>query len=349
VELRAQATITRWETDEAGHVLAAVQSSPQTGRELVLPRGKLIYLVDDATTDNPEGSGWWRDLHDTGKRLQRYLDLEGAGFDRDLRGIPVGRAPIAELYENDALSDETRERLIKPIADFVSMTAKANDTGIVLDSGTYQGTSADGTSVSTTPKWDVKLLQAAAGAFADVHAAIERDVFQLALVLGVEALLLGSTRSGSRALGDDKSKNLYLTVNGTLGDLAESYDRDFVTPLMLLNGVDRALWPSLRAEDVAYRDVTDVTGALRDLAVAGAPVALDDPAINDVRDLLGISRVPPEIVERERDAMAGVGLDGDGDPAADDGTGRTPGPGQRAGARMGDAAQGAGRTNGGTT
>jgi hypothetical protein len=93
VEARPQWTIWRWEVDERGTVIGAWQRDPLTGRELGLPRGKLIYVVDDTLTDTPEGMGLLRHLYEPSERLKEYMQMEAYGFMRDLRGIPIGRAP----------------------------------------------------------------------------------------------------------------------------------------------------------------------------------------------------------------------------------------------------------------
>ena len=95
---RAQSTIERWSTDETGVVVGIVQRSPQTHQEIYLPREKVMYIVDDSLSDSPEGLGLFRHLVSPAKRLARYEDLEGFGFETDLRGIPIGtRAPLSEL------------------------------------------------------------------------------------------------------------------------------------------------------------------------------------------------------------------------------------------------------------
>src|SRR5690606_18061192 len=64
-------TITRWEIDEAtGEIRGVYQTNPQTGREIFLPRGKVIYLVDDSLTDHPEGLGLFRNLVEPATRLR---------------------------------------------------------------------------------------------------------------------------------------------------------------------------------------------------------------------------------------------------------------------------------------
>src|SRR5690606_25420999 len=97
VEVRPCHTIARWDVEPTGSVLGVMQRSPQTGEELWIPRKKFVYLLDDTLTDSPEGMGVLRQLVDPAERLQRYLKLEGQGYERDLRGIPVGLAPIAEI------------------------------------------------------------------------------------------------------------------------------------------------------------------------------------------------------------------------------------------------------------
>lgn len=100
IESRPQWTIWRWEVDERGQVIGAWQRDPLTGRELGLPRNKIMYLVDDTLTDSPEGLGLLRHCVEPAERLKEYLRQEGYGFLRDLRGVPVGRVPMEELDEN---------------------------------------------------------------------------------------------------------------------------------------------------------------------------------------------------------------------------------------------------------
>ena len=60
---------------------------------------------------------------------------------------------------------------------------------------------------------------------------------------------------------------------------------------MKLNGWDEELRPKLKPSKIQHRTVEEITAALRDLAAAGAVLAPDDPAINEIRRLLGLSEV----------------------------------------------------------
>lgn len=297
VEPRPAHTITKWDTDKNGGVLGVVQTSPQTGQEIYLPRKKMVYLVDDALTDNPEGMGWFRHLADPAQRLRRYLKLETMGFERDLAGIPIGRAPIVrinQLVADGKLKREQADQMIKSLEQFVSLKAKEPSTGLVLDSEPFRARGADGAeTISSVMQWGLELLTGNPSSVEALGHALERLMYDMAMIIGTESMLIGKGGQGSRALSEDKSKNLYLTANAALGDMTEAYDRDIVTTLWMMNGFDEELRPKLKAEDVAFKDAEAVAKSLADMANAGAILHPNDPAINDLRDLMGISHALP--------------------------------------------------------
>lgn len=301
IEVRPQHTIERWDVDESGGILGVWQRHPMSSQELYLPRSKIIYLVDDSLTDSPEGFGLLRHLVEPTDRLSAYYDIEGTGFERDFRGIPIGRAPLEAIEESVTDGRLTRQQgdtLIAGLTNFVTMRAKGQHTGLLLDSSTYESQSDTSTGISNVPRWDLKLLTGSSQGIEHVGAAIERTNREIARILGVENLLVGDV-SGSRALSEDKSRNLYLTINSALGDIAEGFELDFVNAVWLLNGLDQRLKPTLKVEEVAFKSAEEITSSLKDMAAAGAVLDPNDPAIDDVRDVLGISRsvpVDPELL-----------------------------------------------------
>src|SRR5205085_11707582 len=119
--------------------------------------------------------------------------------------------------------------------------------------------------------------------------AIRRIEFEMALIMGTSSMLTGREGQGSRALSEDQSRNLYLMVNATLDDMVESFGRDLVDPIWAMNGLSDDLKPKLKHEDASFKDVAGIAKMLADMAQAGAILAPDDPAINDLRNLAGIS------------------------------------------------------------
>lgn len=294
VAVRPPHTISRWHQDEFGQVLGVWQTNPNTAQEIYLPRGKIVYLVDDLFSDSPEGLGLFRQLVEPATRLERYLALEGIGYERDLRGTPIGRAPlseIAKLLQDGVITEVEAKRLTKQMEDFISLQVRSVDTGMMLDSAPYRAESDTGETVSSVLQWGVELLQGQATSVEHLGAAVERLNREMARIIATEGLLVGSD-SGSRALSEDKSRNLYLRVNSTTGDIAECFEKDLIDPIWALNGLPNNLKPTLRVADVSFRSVEQVSAALRDMATAGATLRPDDPVIDDVRDLLGVSRQP---------------------------------------------------------
>lgn len=305
IESRPQHTIERWEVDGNGAVTGVYQRNPQTSELLGLPRGKIVYLVEDTLTDSPEGLGIFRHLLDPYERLRSYLKLESRGFERDLRGTPIGRAPLSLLekaVQEQRLSPDERDRLLADMDAFIRMQVKSEDTGMLLDSQPYESMAADGAKVASAMQWGMELLTGSAAGLMELNTAIDRIQREMARIIGTEHLMMGDT-GGNRALAVDKSRNLYLIANSVLGYIRSVLNRDTIDPLWTLNGWDEDLKPTLEVEDVAFKDVSQVTAALRDMATAGAVLAPDDPAINDVRDLLGIERADLEKAAEAAEAL----------------------------------------------
>jgi hypothetical protein len=294
IEPRPQPTIERWDTDETGKVIGVVQRSAQTQKEIYIPRGKIVYVVDDSLSDSPEGLGLFRHITPHAKRLMRYEQLEGIGYETDLRGIPVLRAPLAflqKLVDEKKISAAKRDQIIAPLREFIQNHVRGPETGMLLDSVVYRTTDEKGTP-SSVQQFMVELLKGDAAGLKEIADAIRRLISSIAQILGVEHLLLGQTGDrGSFALARDKTQNFFLIVDSVLRELAESFEKDVVLRVFELNGWNVDLLPTLKPEPIKFRDLEQLATVLRDLAQAGAPLLPDDPAINEIRDLLGLPRI----------------------------------------------------------
>lgn len=303
IENRPQRTISKWLRDPGGTVLGVKQRVPG-GQEVEMPRVKLVYAVDDTLTDSPEGIGLMRHIAKTAMRLQEFLDIEEVGFSTDLRGIPIGRAPLGELQAEieehaegskaRAQAESRRARMLQPLRNFINRHVRNKTTGVLLPSDTFHGVTVDKTTQpSSVAKWMLEILNGDATSFADVAAAINRMNKEIARVLGCEHLMLGDDGSGSLALAKSKIGTFYMLVTSTLLDLIEVYDRDIVAPMAELNGWEEHLIPQMGVNEISDTDIEQIVDALTKLAQAGAPVMPDDPAVGELYDRLGLTR-PPE-------------------------------------------------------
>jgi hypothetical protein len=299
VENRPQVSIERWDVDPSGTVQGVTQRLARGG-EIYLPRNKIIHLVDDALNDSPEGLGVLRHAVRIAQRLDAYEQLEELAFETDLRGIPIGRAPLKSLRELEAagkINKAESNRLMQPLRNFINNHIRNRELGIMLDSETYV-TQDEKNAPSQVKAWDLELLQGSATGQDAVAIAINRLNYELARVLGTEHLLLGSDGTGSLALGNVKAEDFYMQVQSCLSEMTEAYTRDFIGPLGLLNGWDQKLLPKFKVDSVQPKDAARIAITLKDMATAGAVLGPDDPAIMEMRDLLGLARPSQESIDR---------------------------------------------------
>lgn len=326
VASRPQYTIEQWDLDEAGYVQGVLQRSPMLAKTAYLPRGKIVYIKDDALNDSPEGLGLLRHVIPHAKRLETYEKLENIGFRVDLRGVPIAMVPLQDLDEavkDEAISAEDRDKLIATFQNFLEQHEKSPDRGLIIDSAVYQATD-DAETPTGQRKWGIDLLKGSNQGQKEIAAAIERKTREIARILGTEHLLLGSDAKGSYALAENKTQSFGLIVDSALKAIAEAFDKDLIDTLWKLNGFDDAVKPWFKTESIQYRDVADITGMLRDLAQAGVPLSRADEAVAEVFDLLGLTS-PKEEDESGMDDLDSSLL-GDGgeedetdDPADDKG------------------------------
>lgn len=305
VDVRPQKTIERWETGEHGELNGVYQLVPNTGKEVFLPRHRLVYCVDDTLTDSPEGMGLLRHVVRSSRQLERLEQLEGIGFDGDLRGVPLARGPFAALRKkvrDKEMTEGDRFMLEKPLRDFMRNHIRNVRTGMLLDSSVY--TSADDAQQpSGTPVWDLEILKGSSTSLEELDVAITRKCRDIARVLGAEQLMLGDGRTGSFALSKDKTANLYLAVDGTLMELADVAASDLLLPMWLVNGWPIEAMPIISNEALRVQDIGELAAALRDMASAGAVLSPDDPVVQEMMALMGlpvkdardsVDNVPPQ-------------------------------------------------------
>ncbi len=353
IQPRPQKTIERWDIDNVtGLVRGVFQRNPNNGRELYVPREKMLYITDDSLSDSPEGLGLFRHAIRGAAAVMRFEDLEMWGFETDLQGIPIGRVPYAALEKAVADGAMTRAEMqiaVATIEGFIANHIKGPKTGLALDSQTYE-TSDERAAPSAQRLWDLELLQSGGTSHAAINDAIKRKTFELARLFGVEHLLIGSDGGGSLALHTSSTKRLHAMVNAALDEVRDAEQNDVVKLLARVNSVPEALTPKLKFEKVAYRSIEEVTAALANMATAGAPLMPTDPAVGEVRDMIGLSR-PEEsdVTMAGIERLVGLGLPMEDKPDLEDDAGNGGGGGQNGQGRRQGGGKPSSRGNGGSS
>ncbi len=292
IEPRRNETIERWDIDDDGKLIGVEQVGPITGESFYIPRKKLVYFVDDALTDQPDGLGLLRHCFREADRLEQFEILESIAFDRDARGILVGRGPFAALQQavaDDKITEAQATASIKALEDIVKMQRKLPNTGLTLDSATYESRSETGIAVTGNRQWDIEILQGQQPGLVELAAAIKAAKLDIARVLGTEFMMLGSDGTGSLALSKTKTNSFLKSVNSTNVDIVERSNKDLLDVAWKMNGLDEKTKPKWTVSDIQEKDIEQVAAVLRDMASAGAVLAPDDDIIDEIRQDMGYS------------------------------------------------------------
>ena len=311
---RPQNTIAQWDTEADGNVIGCVQKNPNNFEFTYLPRAKTIYVVDDALSDTPEGLGILRQLTQPAETLAELQRLETYGYEMDLQGVPIIRAPLEAIQANvnsNKITPEQGAAATASLVTFLTDHARRPDSGLMIDSAVYTGTGEQQTPTANR-QWDIETMTSgSADSAVAVATAIERLNREMARTMGVEELMLGSDSAGSFAMSKQKSDNFALMVDSSLNEIRWAMQNDVVTTLFRINGWDQKLMPTFRTEQIAYQDITEMAATLQSMAAAGAILSPDDPAINEIRQMLGLSP------QKEIDLNALVSLMASNDPNDD--------------------------------
>lgn len=296
IEARPQHTIEQWDVDEYGHLVGVVQRNPTTQADQYLPRSKIVYMLDDTLTDSPDGIGLLRHCMTLVKALQKYEQIEGQGYETDLRGVPLIRAPIGALdkmVQDSRITVAERNAILAPGRSFAESHIKGSSTGLFMDSTPYSSV-GESSAPSSMRQWDVELLNGGGSSHEAIGKAIDGRLLRIARILGVEGMMVGGSDSGSLALAKSKEDKISREVDSINREIADTFDHDIVDTMWKLNGWPVEMKPMLVPDPVNPRDVSEVVQSLSELARAGSPMMPDDPAVNVIRSRLGLPDVSVE-------------------------------------------------------
>lgn len=319
-EDRPQVTVEQWYLEpQSGHVLGFVQRDPQDGQTYLLERSRCVYLADKSVSNSPEGCGMLRHVVETVRQLNRLNQLEGWAYETDLRGVPIGRAPIGvldEMVRRKLITEADKAMKIKGLQDFIQNHVRNPQLGILLDSGVYRDEGPT-KSPAVTQMWGLELAKGNGYGLAEIDVAINRKQREIARAIGWEHLMLGGDGKGSNAQHQDKTATVREVMNATLSIMAWQLDQDVIGPIFDLNGWDKTQRPTFVPDALQLRSVQEIVDALEGMARSGAVILPNDPVVNQVRDMLRLAQQPKIAPE-----LAGVLVRGGKDPSSGENDGK---------------------------
>lgn len=268
-------TIEEWHRRDPQRPFDRVTQRISGGRSYNIDLAGCLYIVNDALTDAPDGMGVLALVADRLRKIDLYESREGTEIFSSMGGTPIARVPMAEIEEGSRTAPEAdraawRARMLGPIEGIVRDRVKRPELlqYAVMDSATFE--SSDG-SPSGIKKWDIEIVKGDLQGLTDIRGIIASMHLDVARVLGVEWVFMGSD-GGAFAMHADKTNMFAATLQGDLNAIASSADDQLVRPLMLANGLDPDLAaPILMPGRITGSDVEKAARTLGLIQTAGLP------------------------------------------------------------------------------
>jgi hypothetical protein len=302
---RAQATIVRWDIDDAsGRILGAWQQ-PYTGVQLYIPMEKMVLFRTSDAMNNPEGRSILRNAYRPWYFKRRIEEIEAVGVERDMAGLPLARIPVEYM---DADADPAEKAVFAAYQALVKGVRRDTNEGLVLPSET----DAQG-----KYRFDFTLLSTGGSARTDTTKVLERYDRQIAMSALADFIFLGQSAVGSFALSSDKTALFGQALGAFLKMTVAELNRTVLPALWAVNGMDQTTMPKFHVEDVERPDLTMLAGFITSLAGAGAPMFPDRELENKLREMANLPQAPEEGSEDfnlRGGGMPGMTLGPDGKP-----------------------------------
>lgn len=261
-----------------------------------IPGEKLIYLTFDDEPGQWDGVSILRPAWFPWRLKRELMISAGIGWDRFSMGVPVVYHPDTEQGEQKAAeigrSVRTHQRA------YVRLPVP-------------QGGSKDDS------EWGLEILNAASS-LADPTSLIRLCAEQIFEAGMLQFARQGMGQTGARASAETQAEPYYIAVTALARELARERRRQELRAFVKVNFGEPAAdrWtPKLTVSRIQPRNVQVMSDAINLLSTAGFSFT-DRDTQDDVRDLLGLTRLPNDLeqahgISRDqvRGALAAVGVD----------------------------------------
>lgn len=317
---RSQDTIEKFIFDSTGNEIIGVKQNLSMiqnhyGRfddakqtEIVIPRSKFIHTRIGRHRGDPFGKSPLSQVYFAYKYLITVEDLEATALAKDLVGVPVLKIPANYLAAD---ADPAKKQIADYFRNMIRNLQQGSQSGILLPS--------DASEETKLPLFDFELVAANGKKLVDTSQLKQYYMNQILTTLLADVLLLGTSSTGSYALGNLKNNMIGAMVSYLVNNILEEVNRDLVKQLYELNGFDTARMCRVDADNVREEDLESLSKALQRAASTGL-IEVDRAVLNKVREMIGVDTLPADL-EPQLEIMSGnTSRSGDGMATAGEGT-----------------------------
>jgi hypothetical protein len=261
-------TILRWEADIGGGIQGIVQAITDINsnyREIPIPIEKLIRLTWREDYGNPEGRALLRPAYKHWYFKDFLYKTVNIAIDRFGVGTPLGRLPVG-------WTEEDKQALLQIVNDYKS----SESAGFVLP-----------------PGYELTLLESQLR-LQGIQAYLEHQDVMISRSVLAQFVNLGTTASGSRALGEAQSRFFVMILDAIADWFAERINRYAIPQWMGYNYPGLKVHPQLT--HTGMDTVLDPAGIANGLAQLTTSHLLtpDDDVENTVRGWFGLPELPED-------------------------------------------------------
>ncbi len=290
LKLRSQTTLDKWELSENKKTTIGMwqlSTIDGEGQSVLIPFTKAVLVRPYNKNDSPEGRSILRGSYESWFYLKNTRYQEGIAIERELNGLPVMEVPQALIIQANN-GDETAQAALQSYQQLVRDVKFNEQGGAILPSDTFIDVDGNPTGYK---KYNFSLLTSGGTRNIDTDKVITRFQTDILRTIALQFLYMSS---GSRARSENESDFFLTAINGWNESIAETFNKQLITKIGIMNAFPQELLPTLQPTDVRPIDVTQVTTSLKDLAAAGAPLFPNIDLLNQVLLQLGLSEVKEE-------------------------------------------------------
>lgn len=255
---RLASTLWRWEADERGNLAGVTQRVRVGGRtsEVTLPRNKVALFTVGKEAGDYGGRSILRPAYKHYTIKDTLYKLEAIRYERFAIGVPVVHLP--EQYSDDQ----------KAMAEDIGRNWRGAEQSLVVLVG----------------EMTIDLLQVKGSESLDIQPAIRHHNEEIAKSVLAQFINLGTSETGSRALGESMMEFFYDAIEGHAKNVASQINHEVLWPTMDLNFADKPR-PELRFEDLGSVSLSQLATGLAQLKDFLSP---DNETENYVRRRFGL-------------------------------------------------------------
>lgn len=269
--------------------------------KVILPRKSCLLFRCNPVRDNPEGNSPLKGAYYAWKFKTTAEEMEAIGFSRDLRGLPVFKAPI-EFFSDDATQDQ--KDFLDEIRRIIRNLQANEEAGILMPT-MYDDTG------NQLFEFDLTNLQG--GRDSAIGEAIKRYENKMLMAFSADILKTGQDSVGSYALADSKTNLLSIGIHARLKEITDVFNKDLIPDTFRRNGwnEDGVRYPRIIHDDLDEFSLEELSKYIQRVVSVNA-IEVDKPLSDELRKRVGLGAADPSAPLDDKLVASGESRAGDG-------------------------------------